>query len=169
MLGFFYLTSQPFTDPFLSMKTPLQLFSELSEKVDRNNEISSSVALFKKGKIEIFKKLIEEAAEVWMATQYEDAEQQSLEISQYTYYVLLMSLSLQLPKEKLSNLLAAFEFQNSFISVDEPNKQLIYLSIDWFNETNEKKQIDILKNILNSILNILHKTNLTKEDIYKKL
>lgn len=50
----------------------------------------STTDLFRKGPHAIGKKLVEEAAEAWMAARFESREEQSLELSQVLYYVAVM-------------------------------------------------------------------------------
>ena len=50
----------------------------------------STTELFRKGADGIGKKLVEEAAESWMAARFEDREAQTLELSQVLYYVACM-------------------------------------------------------------------------------
>lgn len=50
----------------------------------------STTALFEKGAHAIGKKLVEEAAESWMAARYETKEAVALELSQVLYYVACM-------------------------------------------------------------------------------
>lgn len=50
----------------------------------------STTALFEKGTHAIGKKLVEEAAESWMAARYEKQEDVALELSQVLYYVACM-------------------------------------------------------------------------------
>ena len=50
----------------------------------------STTALFEKGAHGIGKKLVEEAAEAWMAARYESPESLAQELSQVLYYVACM-------------------------------------------------------------------------------
>ena len=50
----------------------------------------STTALFEKGAHGIGKKLVEEAAETWMAARFESKEELTLELSQVLYYVACM-------------------------------------------------------------------------------
>jgi phosphoribosyl-ATP pyrophosphohydrolase len=50
----------------------------------------STTALFEKGAHGIGKKLVEEAAESWMAARYEAKDDLALELSQVLYYVACM-------------------------------------------------------------------------------
>ncbi len=51
---------------------------------------SGTAALLKQGTHAIGKKLVEEAAEAWMAGRFESKEQVALELSQVLYYVAVM-------------------------------------------------------------------------------
>jgi phosphoribosyl-ATP pyrophosphohydrolase len=53
-------------------------------------EGSSTTALFAAGPHAIGKKLVEEAAESWMAARYESADELAAELSQLLYYVACM-------------------------------------------------------------------------------
>ena len=53
-------------------------------------EGKSTIGLFQKGADGIGKKLVEEAAESWMAARFEGREDLSLELSQVLYYVACM-------------------------------------------------------------------------------
>jgi phosphoribosyl-ATP pyrophosphohydrolase len=51
---------------------------------------AGTTALFEKGTHAIGKKLVEEAAESWMAARYESKDQVALELSQVLYYVAVL-------------------------------------------------------------------------------
>ncbi|MCK9182259.1 MAG: phosphoribosyl-ATP diphosphatase [Fibrobacteraceae bacterium] len=53
-------------------------------------EESGTTKLFQKGPHAIGKKLVEEAAESWMAARFESHDAQILELSQVLYYVAVM-------------------------------------------------------------------------------
>ncbi len=53
-------------------------------------EGKSTTELFKKGTHAIGKKLVEEAAESWMAARYETSSDLALELSQVLYYAAVM-------------------------------------------------------------------------------
>ena len=75
------------------MKSFDELWVELSQKaIDRPTD-SSTVAALDAGVHSIGKKIIEEAAEVWMAAEYESDEDLALEISQLIYYLQVMMLA----------------------------------------------------------------------------
>ena len=56
------------------MKTFDELWSELSKKALSNDSNSGTVTLLEEGVHSIGKKIVEEAAEVWMAAEYESKE-----------------------------------------------------------------------------------------------
>ena len=72
------------------------LFAELSAKVAGRDPSSSTVARVEAGVQEIGKKFVEEAAEVWMAAEYQSKEQAATEISQLLYHVQVLMLALDL-------------------------------------------------------------------------
>lgn len=61
----------------------------------------STTALFEKGTHQIGKKLVEEAAESWMAARYESRDALALELSQVLYYVACMMAETGLTKEEV--------------------------------------------------------------------
>ncbi len=69
-------------------------FEEIvSLSVQRKKEMpegKGTTELFKKGPHAIGKKLVEEAAESWMAARYETQDDLALELSQVLYYVAVM-------------------------------------------------------------------------------
>lgn len=75
------------------MKTFEELFEELKQKQNENDPTSGTVAALKKGKHAIGKKLVEEAAEVWMAAEHEGSEATAEEISQLLYHLQVMMLA----------------------------------------------------------------------------
>lgn len=80
------------------MKTFDALFDELSEKARVRPEGSGTVAQLDAGIHAIGKKIVEEAAEVWMAAEYESDEATAEEVSQLLYHlqVLLVAKGLTL-------------------------------------------------------------------------
>jgi phosphoribosyl-ATP pyrophosphohydrolase len=74
------------------MKTFDQLFAELTDRHDTRPAGSSTVLALDAGIHEQGKKVVEEAAEVWMAAEYESAERTAEEISQLLYRVLVLML-----------------------------------------------------------------------------
>jgi phosphoribosyl-ATP pyrophosphohydrolase len=79
-------------------KTFEELYAELRETARTRPEDSGTVARLDAGVHEIGKKIVEEAAEVWMAAEYEGKDATALEISQLLYHlqVLMVSLDLEL-------------------------------------------------------------------------
>ena len=75
------------------MKTFDDLFAELSDKVGAQDPHSGTVQLFNGGVHAIGKKIVEEAAEVWMAAEYESEERTAEEISQLLYHLQVLMLS----------------------------------------------------------------------------
>jgi len=61
----------------------------------------STTALFEKGSHGIGKKLVEEAAESWMAARFEGREDLALELSQVLYYVACMMAEKDLSLEEV--------------------------------------------------------------------
>ena len=80
------------------MKTFDQLYAELTDKAATRPQGSGTVAALDAGVHAIGKKIVEEAAEVWMAAEYEGKDAAALEISQLIYHlqVLMVSLDLEL-------------------------------------------------------------------------
>lgn len=72
------------------------LFAELTAKVARHDPQSSTVARVEAGVHQIGKKIVEEAAEVWMAAEYQSKEQAAMEISQLLYHIQVLMLALDL-------------------------------------------------------------------------
>lgn len=78
------------------MKSFEQLFEQLTETARTRPEGSGTVARLDEGVHAIGKKIVEEAAEVWMASEYESREQAAEEISQLIYHLQTMMLALGL-------------------------------------------------------------------------
>lgn len=75
------------------MKTFDELFAELSEKARTRPADSGTVAQIDAGIHSIGKKVVEEAAEVWMAAEHESDEACAEEISQLLYHLQVMMLA----------------------------------------------------------------------------
>ncbi|MBP3978429.1 MULTISPECIES: phosphoribosyl-ATP diphosphatase [Microbacterium] len=75
------------------MKTFDELFAELSVKAETRPEGSGTVAELDGGVHTIGKKIVEEAAEVWMAAEYESDAAAAEEISQLLYHLQVMMLA----------------------------------------------------------------------------
>ncbi|MTB73145.1 phosphoribosyl-ATP diphosphatase [Arsenicicoccus cauae] len=75
------------------MKTFDQLFAELTDKAATRPEGSGTVAELDQGVHFIGKKIVEEAAEVWMAAEHEGDERAAEEISQLLYHLQVLMLA----------------------------------------------------------------------------
>jgi phosphoribosyl-ATP pyrophosphohydrolase len=75
------------------VKTFDELFAELSEKARARPAGSGTVAALDAGVHAIGKKVVEEAAEVWMAAEHESAERAAEEISQLLYHLQVLMLA----------------------------------------------------------------------------
>lgn len=75
------------------MKSFDELFAELQVKAETRPDGSDTVARLDAGVHTIGKKVVEEAAEVWMAAEYESADECAEEISQLLYHLQVMMLA----------------------------------------------------------------------------
>ena len=75
------------------MKTFDELFAELSAKAATRPAGSRTVAELDAGVHTIGKKIVEEAAEVWMAAEYESDAEAAEEISQLLYHLQVLMLA----------------------------------------------------------------------------
>jgi len=75
------------------VKTFDDLFAELSEKAATRPEGSGTVRELDAGVHAIGKKIVEEAAEVWMAAEYQSDEETAEEISQLLYHLQVLLLA----------------------------------------------------------------------------
>jgi phosphoribosyl-ATP pyrophosphohydrolase len=75
------------------MKTFEELFGELESKVAARQPGSGTVAALDSGVHSIGKKLVEEAAESWMAAEHESPERAAEELSQLLYHAQVMMLA----------------------------------------------------------------------------
>ena len=73
-------------------KTFEQLFAELAQIAKDRPAGSSTVAKLDEGTHAIGKKLVEEAAESWMAAEYQSPDAQAEEISQLLYWAQVMMI-----------------------------------------------------------------------------
>lgn len=81
------------------MKTFDELFAELAHKARTRPAGSGTVAALDAGVHAIGKKVVEEAAEVWMAAEHESGERAAEEISQLLYHLQVLVLALDLDLE----------------------------------------------------------------------
>jgi len=72
------------------------LFAELSHRAITRPEGSGTVRALDAGVHAIGKKIVEEAAEVWMAAEYQSKEEAAEEISQLIYHLQVLMLALGL-------------------------------------------------------------------------
>lgn len=72
------------------------LFAELAHRAVTRPEGSGTVRALDAGVHAIGKKIVEEAAEVWMAAEYQSKEEAAEEISQLLYHLQVLMLSLGL-------------------------------------------------------------------------
>jgi phosphoribosyl-ATP pyrophosphohydrolase len=75
------------------VKTFDALFAELSEKAISRPEGSGTVAELDAGVHAIGKKIVEEAAEVWMAAEHEGDQRTAEEISQLLYHLQVLMVA----------------------------------------------------------------------------
>lgn len=75
------------------MKTFDDLFLELGERAATRPAGSGTVAELDAGVHAIGKKIVEEAAEVWMAAEYQSDDETAMEISQLLYHVQVMMVA----------------------------------------------------------------------------
>lgn len=75
------------------MKTFESLFAELELKAAQRPEGSGTVAELDAGVHAIGKKVVEEAAEAWLAAEHEGADRTAEEISQLLYHVQVLMLA----------------------------------------------------------------------------
>ncbi|MBI1352442.1 MAG: phosphoribosyl-ATP diphosphatase [Actinomycetales bacterium] len=75
------------------MKTFDELYAELTQKVTYGDEESGTTRLVAQGVHAVGKKVVEEAAEVWMAAEHEGHDRTAEEIAQLLYHVQCMMLA----------------------------------------------------------------------------
>ena len=75
------------------MKSFDALFAELSDKAVARPDGSGTVAALDAGVHEIGKKVVEEAAEAWMAAEHESPDRAAEEISQLLYHVQVLMIA----------------------------------------------------------------------------
>lgn len=75
------------------MKTFDELWDELSAKAAQRPSGSRTVELLDAGVHAVGKKVVEEAAESWMAAEHESAERAAEEISQLLYHAQVLMLA----------------------------------------------------------------------------
>ncbi|GAA4711663.1 phosphoribosyl-ATP pyrophosphatase [Promicromonospora umidemergens] len=75
------------------MKTFETLYAELTEKAETRPAGSGTVAQLDAGVHAIGKKVVEEAAEVWMAAEYQSDSETAEEISQLLYHLQVLMVA----------------------------------------------------------------------------
>ena len=75
------------------MKTFEDLFAELTQRNLERPPDSRTVELLESGTHAIGKKIVEEAAEVWMAAEHEGQENTAQEISQLLYHLQVLMVA----------------------------------------------------------------------------
>ncbi len=75
------------------MKTFDALWQELEQKAAERPDGSRTVAELDAGIHEIGKKIVEEAAEVWMAAEFQSDDETAAEISQLLYHLQVLMLA----------------------------------------------------------------------------
>lgn len=75
------------------MKTFDDLFQELGERAITRPAGSGTVAELDAGVHAIGKKIVEEAAEVWMAAEFQSDDETAMEISQLLYHLQVLMLA----------------------------------------------------------------------------
>ncbi|MBR2373321.1 MAG: phosphoribosyl-ATP diphosphatase [Lentisphaeria bacterium] len=83
------------------MKRFEELFAELKAKAAANDPNSGTVKELAKGTHFIGKKIVEEAGEVWMASEYESKERAAEEISQLLYHLQVMMIDREIELEDI--------------------------------------------------------------------
>jgi phosphoribosyl-ATP pyrophosphohydrolase len=81
------------------VKTFDDLFAELSVKAETRPEGSGTVRELDAGVHSIGKKIVEEAAEVWMAAEYQSDTETAEEISQLIYHLQVLMIAKGLSPE----------------------------------------------------------------------
>ncbi|MCX9192984.1 phosphoribosyl-ATP diphosphatase [Carbonactinospora thermoautotrophica] len=77
----------------MALKTFEELFTELQRKAAEKTPGSRTVELVEAGVHAIGKKIVEEAAEVWMAAEHESPERTAEEISQLLYHLQVLMVA----------------------------------------------------------------------------
>ena len=83
------------------MKSFDGLWQELARKIEEADSASGTVRAISEGNHFIAKKVIEEAGEVWMASEYQSPDQLALEISQLLYHLQVLAIAKGLKLEDI--------------------------------------------------------------------
>jgi len=76
-----------------TVKTFDELWAELTAKAARRDPGSGTVELLDRGVHAVGKKIVEEAAESWMAAEHESADRAAEEIAQLLYHAQVLMLA----------------------------------------------------------------------------
>ncbi len=87
------------------MKTFETLFAELADRAAARPEGSRTVELLDQGVHAIGKKIVEEAAEVWMAAEYQGSAATAEEISQLLYHLQVLMIACDLSVDDVNQYL----------------------------------------------------------------
>lgn len=82
-------------------KTFEDLYAQLVQIAETRPEGSGTLARLDEGVHAIGKKIVEEAAEVWMASEYQSTEEAAEEMSQLIYHVTTMMVKIGLTPEDI--------------------------------------------------------------------
>ena len=83
------------------MKNFDELYLQLRSRADSGDPESNTVKLLNGGVHSIGKKVVEEAAEVWMAAEYEGKQRAAEEISQLLYHAAVMMVACNITPEDI--------------------------------------------------------------------
>lgn len=75
------------------MKTFDELYAELQSKTSYPDEESGTARFLSRGVHEVGKKVVEEAAEAWMAAEHEGPERAAEEIAQLLYFTQVLMMA----------------------------------------------------------------------------
>lgn len=80
-----------------SVKSFDELYAELQQRASDRPDGSRTVQLLDGGVHMIGKKIVEEAAEVWMAAEYEGRQRTAQEVAQLLYHVQVLLVAADIP------------------------------------------------------------------------
>ncbi len=84
------------------MKTFDELYAQLQQRAESGDPESNTVQLLNGGVHEIGKKIVEEAAEVWMAAEHEGQARTTEEVSQLLYHAAVMMVACGITLEDIN-------------------------------------------------------------------
>lgn len=153
------------------MKTCSTLYIELLDKVNDKSGKSGTAQLVQKGKIPISKKLVEEAAEVWMASKFESKDHLALEISQFWYYLMVYAINSQIPSPKMLDLLQEIDQKEwSMNDIDKVEKSIIHTTVEMvISEPDPMKEFNQIQLIFKYAIALAKHKNINKNLIYQYL